>query len=256
MKTTYDNNKLPELSVFFPCYNEEGNLPVLLEHALKVIPTVASKYEIIIVNDGSTDNTVRIANIYAEKYPFIRVINQENQGYGGALNTGLHATKYKWVFFTDADLQFNISEIKTFIENSNDFDLIIGYRKERVEGFRRYIQALGMKTWNWMLLGFPLFIKDIDCAFKLIKKEVIDDVGPLMSKGNLVTSEFLLKAYKKNYAISQIGVTHYDRISGVSKCGGFNSIIKVIKESYMLLLTIETGNIKKYAYDTKLIHSN
>jgi glycosyltransferase involved in cell wall biosynthesis len=227
-------SKLTELSVVFPCYNEEENLPRLMESVLSVIPQYADKYEVIFVNDGSSDKTKEIAESFAGKYPFVRVVTQSNQGFGGALNTGFQSAKYKWVFYTDADLQFDLKEIEKFIPFAKDNDLVIGYRKKRAEGFKRWLFAKGMKIWNFLLLGFPLFIKDIDCAFKLINKKVIDDVGPLSSKGNLVSTEFLFSAYRMGYKMEQLGVNHYKRQFGVSKCGYVKDIVKVIKETFML----------------------
>lgn len=240
------SKKLNTLSVFFPCFNEEENLPVLLDSAIKVISNIANTFEVIVINDGSTDNTSKIAHEYASKFDFIRVIDQENQGYGGAVNTGFVVSKYEWVFFTDSDLQFDLEEIYTFVERAlyDDVDLVIGYRKKRAEGFVRKTLANGMKLYNRTLLGFPTIIKDIDCAFKLIKKDVVNDFMPLISKGNLVTTEFLLKSYKSGYKIDQIGVNHYNRVAGESTCGGFDSVVKVVIESFKLLLKLKAYNVK------------
>jgi glycosyltransferase involved in cell wall biosynthesis len=228
--------KLTELTIFFPCYNEEENLPNLMDKVLKVIPEVADKYEVLIVNDGSKDKTSAIAHDYANKYSFVRVIDQKNQGFGGALNAGLQNAKYSWVFYTDADLQFDLNDIYKFVDEASegDSDVVIGYRIKRAEGFKRAFFAKGMKVWNQVMLGFPMFIKDIDCAFKLIKKDVIVSVGPLNSKGNLVSSEFLLKAIKRDYKFAQIGVNHYNRAAGVSTCGGLKDIVKVLRETFAL----------------------
>ena len=196
---------------------------------------LAEKFEIIVVNDGSLDKTSQIAHSFAKKYPFVKVIDQKNQGYGGAVNTGFKASKYSLVFYTDSDLQFDIRELSKFVPYVKNYDLIIGYRKKRAEGLRRSIFASGMKIWNRIFLGFPIFIKDIDCAFKLIKKDVIRDVGELSCRGNLVSAEFLLKSYKLGYKFHQIGVTHYLRKAGVSTCGGLDDIVKVIKETFILI---------------------
>jgi glycosyltransferase involved in cell wall biosynthesis len=237
--------KLNELSFVFPCYNEEESLPKLINQVMSVAPSVAENYEIVLVNDGSKDNTSKIAHEYAVKYPFIKVIDQANQGFGGALNTGLQNATSEWVFYTDADLQFDINELKTFIPFTATSDLVIGFRMKRAEGFKRWLFAKGMKVWNSVLLGFPWFIQDIDCAFKLMKKEVIKDVGPLMSKGNLVSTEFLFSAYRLGYKIHQLGVNHYVREFGVSKCGGMKDIVKVIKETFALRTKLINKSVLK-----------
>lgn len=244
MKKAY---KLSSLSVFFPVFNEEKNLPKLLNKALKIVPTIANKYEILVINDGSTDRSKEIAKKFAKKHSFIKVINKRNEGgYGGPVIRGFKEAKYAWVFFTDSDLQFNLNELKKFVKAAKDpnYDLIIGYRKKRAEGFSRILTARGMKYWNFVFLGFPLFIKDIDCAFKLIKRDVIRDIMPLYSKSNLISSEFLLKAYKKGYRFNQIGVSHYLRTKGKSTCGGFDDIIKVIIDTFRLIKY--TPELKRY----------
>jgi glycosyltransferase involved in cell wall biosynthesis len=229
------HSKLKELTVFFPCYNEEANLPELIKQVMKVVPNLAEKYEILIVNDGSKDSTSAIAHAFESENPNIRVIDQENQGFGGALNTGLQNAKYEWVFYTDADLQFDINELYKFAEIVDDnIDMVIGYRIKRAEGAKRNIFAKGMKFWNHFTLGFPMTVKDIDCAFKLIRRDVIRSVGPLASRGNLVSSEFLLKSFRKGFICVQLGVNHYNRKAGTSNCGGVLDIVKVLRETFLL----------------------
>jgi glycosyltransferase involved in cell wall biosynthesis len=229
---------LNELSVFFPCYNEEDNIEQLLQKALTVVPKVAKTYEIVVINDGSKDATSEIAKRIAKKHKAIRVVDQKNSGgYGGAIKGGFNNINYEWAFFTDADLQFDLSELEKFVNavDPKTDDLIIGYRIKRAEGMKRFILAKGMKYISSVLLRYPLFIKDTDCAFKLIKKEVIDSVKPLYSNSNLITTEFLLKAYKKKYSFKQIGVNHYCRVAGISKCGGLEDVFKVIRDIMFLM---------------------
>lgn len=241
--------KLNELSVFFPCYNEEENLPKLMDSVLRIVPDVAEKYEIILINDGSKDKTSQIAHSYEAKYPFVRVIDQENQGYGGAVKMGLRAARFEWVFFSDSDLQLDLKDLYKFVKQAvtNNFDLVIGYRKNRAEGFRRAAMAKLLKVWGRVFFGFPLWIKDIDCAFKLIRRPVIENVGFLSSNGNLISTEFLFKAYKLGFRFNQIGVKHYKRVAGESTCGDFGDILQAVRETVILrsLLKKENRQFKK-----------
>src|SRR5581483_9287769 len=100
-----------ELSVFFPAYNEEGNIKNTILNAKKVLDKVAGRWEIIIVNDGSKDKTSEIAHKLEKEYKGVKVIDQENKGYGGALKTGLYDCQYDWISFTDSDGQFDFEEI-------------------------------------------------------------------------------------------------------------------------------------------------
>ena len=228
--------RLKELSVFFPLYNEERNVTPLVEEGLKVFPQVAKKFEIILVNDGSSDSTKKVAASLTNKYKQVRLVNQKNKGYGGAVKRGLKEAKYKWIFFSDGDLQFRLSEIKKFVPAAaaDKADLIIGYRRSRAEGAFRQLIADALKVWNKELLGFPVFIKDIDCAFKLIKREVVEDMGKLKSDGAMVTTEFLLKAHNRGYRFKQLGVTHFKRKYGASTGNDLKVIRRAVTDTFIL----------------------
>lgn len=227
--------KLKELSVFFPFYNEEKNIEKIIKQALKIIPTVANKFEIIIVNDGSTDKTRAIAEKLKKEYANIVLVNQENKGYGGAISTGFKTAQYEWVFFSDGDLQFDLSEILEFIQHTNTYDLVIGYRKKRAEGFKRDFITKLLKVWNKIFFNFPSEIKDIDCAFKLIKKDVLNKILPLSSMGGLVSTEMLLKCKKGKFKIKQLPVSHFKRNAGESTGDNTKVIKKAISETISLL---------------------
>ncbi|MFA6982074.1 MAG: glycosyltransferase family 2 protein [Patescibacteria group bacterium] len=226
--------KLKSLSVFFPCYNEEKNIELLVNTALKVIPDVADSFEVILVNDGSTDNTRQVAEKAAGENACVRVVNQENMGYGGAVKRGFAESRYEWVFFSDGDLQFDLSEISEFVAYTDDYDLIIGYRKKRAEGWKRTLIAKLLRAWNMVFLGFPLFVKDIDCAFKLIRKDVLNNIGVLQSDGAMMTTELLLKAYRANYRFKQIGVSHYPRKFGKQTGDNVKVIKRAIRDTFLL----------------------
>ncbi|PIR43267.1 cell wall biosynthesis glycosyltransferase [candidate division WWE3 bacterium CG10_big_fil_rev_8_21_14_0_10_32_10] len=226
--------KLSDLSVFFPLYNEEKNIKPLVKECIKVFPKIAENFEIILINDGSTDKTRDIAKQLEKKYKNVRLVSQRNKGYGGAVKRGFKEAKYKWVFFSDGDLQFDLSEVKKFIAYTKNFDLVIGYRKNRAEGTKRRVIAKMLKLWNLIFLGFPKNIKDIDCAFKLIKKDAIVSATPLLSNGAMLTTEFLLKSHKKGFKIKQIGVKHYKRKYGNSTGSNIAVILRAVRDTFIL----------------------
>jgi len=205
--------KLPSLSIFFPFYNEEANIVAQTKEALKIAPRFSQKWEIILVNDGSADKTGQIAQELAKKYPGVRAVSHpQNRGYGAAVKTGLKKSRYDWIFFSDGDRQFNLKELEKLVEKSDQADLVIGYRQKRADSFIRLANA---KLFNFLIrLLFGLKVKDVDCAFKLIKKEVVDNILPLKSDGALVSSELLIKAQKKGYKILEVPVSHYPRKAG------------------------------------------
>lgn len=209
-------------------------MPIVVSHILEFIPKIAKKYEILVVNDGSTDNTSVVAQRLAKRYKNILVIDQKNKGYGGALKAGIKASKYEWIFYTDSDLQFDLKDIFKFVYEANFNDVILGYRVNRAEGFRRLMIAELLRVWNRIFLGFPLYVKDIDCAFKLIRREVFEDVGDIISDGAMFSTEFLLRAYKLGYRFVQVGVSHYPRKNGRETGNKLNVIFRAISETFIL----------------------
>lgn len=228
--------QINELSVFFPVYNEAANVEKTVIAAKKVLAKLAKKWEIIIVNDGSADNSGEIAKSLAAKDKRIRLINhQRNKGYGAALASGFYGARYDWIAFTDADGQFDFSEISKFIEKQRqtEADLVIGYYLKRSVSFYR---IAGSKLWElaiWILFG--LKVRDIDCAFKMINKKVIKGIPKLESqRGPFVSSELLIKSKKAGFKISQVGVSHFPRTAG--KATGTN--YKVIISGFADLLKL------------------
>lgn len=238
-----EQTKLNSLSVVFPCFNEEKNLTKLIQTALKVVPTVAEKYELILVNDGSKDNTSKVAHKLSAKYDGIVVVDQENKGYGGALKAGFEKAKYDWVFFTDSDLQFDLKEITKVVKESTHSKLVIGYRTTRADGFKRALLAYMLKVWNFLFLQFPLYIRDIDCAFKLINKEVLNKVGVISSDGAMFSTEFLLKAYKAGYKPAQVGVSHYARKVGNPTGNNRKVILRAVRDTFRLIKTMKLQGV-------------
>ncbi len=239
-KIKEDLKKLSSLSIILPCYNEEKNIKTMVLAAENISKKIAKDFEILVINDGSTDKTEKIALKLSDKIKQLKVITQENQGYGGALKTGFKNTSKDWIFFTDADLQFNLNELLKFLSHTDNFDFIFGYRINRADGFYRLLIAKMLKIWNKLWLNFPLNIKDIDCAFKLMKRKSFESIGPIYSSGAMISTEFILKINKKGYKIKQIGVKHYPRIYGHSTGSNFKVIWKAIQDTFVLRKLLST----------------
>ena len=229
--------KVKELSVFFPAYNEEVALKETIEKADKILKKIAEEYEILIINDGSKDKTREIADQLAKENKRIRVIHHsQNRGYGAALKSGFYQAKYSWIVFTDADGQFDFSEITKFFETQEKTgaDLVIGYYLKRRVPFYRILAS----KYLWELPVFLLFglkVKDIDCGFKLIRKEVIKKIPKLEAeRGPFITTELLVKAKKAGFKITEIGVHHYPRKAGQAT----GASLKVIFSAYSDLIRL------------------
>lgn len=227
--------KLPELSIFFPFWNEEENVNTVVEKALEVAPTVAEKWEIILVDDGSSDKTLERAQALAKKHKDIRIISHfPNRGYGAALREGFSNSRYKYIVFTDGDGQFDFSEITKFAEKINEADLVIGYRKKRSDKslIKRLFLMTLLKIGDYIMFGISF--KDIDCGFKMFRRSAIDEIGALRSEGAMITTEILVKAVRKKLKIVQVGVEHFPREHGAQTGANVPVVIRAILESLII----------------------
>lgn len=231
------DTKLSELSIFFPAWNEAPNIASVVKKAAILAPTIAYKWEIIIVDDGSSDNSLAIANKLAKEIMQIRVISHPlNRGYGAALREGLLNARYAYVVFTDGDGQFDFSDVHALLEKIDEYDIVIGYRKRRNDAFSRQIFMNLLKVWDFILFGIRY--RDIDCGFKMFKKKAILALLPLRSEGAMITTEILTKAKLKGLTIAEVPVNHYSRKHGEQSGGNFFVIARAILESFILYLDI------------------
>jgi glycosyltransferase involved in cell wall biosynthesis len=227
------DRKLPELSIFFPFWNEEKNIERVVESAIPIAKSVAEKWEILIIDDGSRDKTLEKANKLAQKHKNIKVISHSpNRGYGAALQEGFKNSKYDYVVFTDGDGQFDFSEVSRFIEKIDKNDIVIGFRQKRQDHFQRTILMTLLKMWDWLFFRF--YFKDIDCGFKMFTKKAVNEIMPLRSEGAMITTEILAKAKKKKLKIDQVGVTHYPRQYGLQSGANFAVVMRAVFETFIL----------------------
>lgn len=234
--------KLPELSIFFPFWNEEENIESVVKKGIDVANRVASRWEIIIVDDGSSDNTLQKARKLADLDKRISVVSHiPNRGYGAALKEGLSHSKYKYVVFTDGDGQFDFSEVTEFVGYIEKFDMVIGYRKKRQDNHIRHILMYLLKIWDFVF--FTFYFKDIDCGFKMFKKTTIDQIMPLRSEGAMITTEILAKAKRKKLKIKEVKVNHYPREHGAQSGANIQVVVRAVLESLILWLDIHNGRV-------------
>lgn len=236
--------KLPELSVFFPFWNEEKNIEKVVLDAISVARENATNYEIIMVDDGSIDKTGQIGARLAKSNHNLRLITlSPNRGYGAALRAGFENSKYKYVVFSDGDGQFDFSEASKFTEEIEKFDMVIGYRKKRRDHalFKRLLLMNMLRVWDYFLFGFAF--KDIDCGFKMFKRSAVLDIMPLRSEGAMITTEILAKAVRKKLKIQQVEVNHYQRQFGKQTGANFPVIVRALLESLILWYDIHNGRI-------------
>ncbi len=225
-------SRLPSLTIFFPCYNEEANVERTTLAALEAGRQFTDDLEVIIVNDGSRDRTAEIADRLAAAHPQVRAVhNNPNLGYGGALQRGFREATREWIFYTDGDGQFDFREIAVLLPLLDRFDIVSAYRLNRQDPRLRKLNA-----WCWTMLVNVLFglrLRDIDCAIKLYPRKLFDQIE-MWSMGALIDTEVLAKARLLGYRIGQTGVHHYPRTAGSQTGANLRVILRAFKELFKL----------------------
>ncbi len=221
----------PSISAFFPAYNEEANIGELCLKTAKVLRAVAGEWEVIAVDDGSRDRTAAVVTALHRRERRIRVVSHpSNRGYGAAVRTGFDAARLDWIFFTDGDGQFDVAEIDRLLPLMESNDLVVGFRIKRADPLQRRLNA-----WAWGSLVRFLFglkgVRDIDCAFKIVRRSVFDTFR-LETNGAMISTELLVKARKNGFRIAEVGVDHYPRRAGVQSGAKLRVIARAFRELF------------------------
>ena len=218
------------ISVFLPCFNEQDNVGPLVNKIINVLESIEADFEVIIVNDGSRDSTSEVAEKIACSDGRVKVVNHKtNLGYGSALRSGFKSSTKHLVFFTDGDGQFDISEVVPLLNLMREYDVVTCYRINRQDNFMRRLN--GFFWTSLVCFLFRIKIRDIDCAFKLFKRSIFDNIE-LESTGALIDTEILVRAHRKGYKITQTGVHHYPRIAGSQTGAKLRVIFRAFKELF------------------------
>jgi len=219
---------MPSLSIILPAYNEEANVESAVEKVSTVAQQLGMDYEIILVNDGSTDRTGEIGRELAQRIPNFRLVEHSpNRGYGGSLKAGFAAATKELIAFAPADNQFVFSEISRLLERLDEADIVSGYRADRQDNIVRKFFAFGWNTLMRLLFGY--LCRDVDCGFKLFRRDILEHVT-IVSDGAMVDTEFLFKARARGYRIADVPVTHLPRLAGESTGGNVKVIARAFRD--------------------------
>ena len=230
---------MSSLSVALPAYDEEPNIGPMIEDVIRVVaPLTDGDFEVIVVDDGSHDATTGRVREMAVRHPQVRLIEHKvNQGYGAAVYDGIINATREWVFFTDADRQFVLEDLPSFWEQRETADLVIGYRSPRRDSFIRRLNGFG---WTWLTnLLFGYLSQDVDCAFKLFRREVVQTVGPrIESFGATFSAEFLVRAKRAGFTSRELPVRHLPRQVGSQTGARLYVIVRAFRELFRLRLKL------------------
>lgn len=207
----------PSISIFFPCYNDAGTIGAMVIRALQTVREITDDYEIIVVNDGSSDDSPQILSELSCILPrTFRIVNHaKNSGYGGVLRAGIAACTKEWIFYTDGDAQYDARELKLLADRiSDDVDLINGWKIQRHDPAHRIV--IGLLYQYFVKALFGLKIRDVDCDFRLMRRAIFD-VVKLESNTGTITFELVKKAQDAGYRFTEVPVHHYYRQYGESQ---------------------------------------
>lgn len=218
-----------DLTIVLPAYNEEESLPEALEQCVELIGQMPElDVEVVVVDDGSSDGTAAMLKESSITRPWLRVIHHPvNKGYGAAIKTGFAAANGRFVFYTDADNQFDIVELREILPLIEGADLVAGFRVYRFDPLTRLVVSWVYNRLVRVLFRVP--VRDVDCSFKLMRRERLDRLV-LISDDFFIDTEIVARARKWNWRIKEVGVRHYPRRKGKTtvRAGDIPRTLRVI----------------------------
>ena len=232
-----ESHRAPGISVFFPAFNDEGSIARMVEDALALLPTLTDDYEVVVVNDGSSDGTSTVLDALAARQPRVRVIHHRaNQGYGAALRTGFRESGKELIFYTDGDGQYDVRELaRLFPLLTDEVDVVNGYKVKRADRRRRVI--LGAVYNRLARLFFRLPIRDVDCDFRLVRRRAIGRIE-LTSSSGVVCAEMVRKLHAAGCRFAEAPVGHYPRAHGESQFFTFRRVARTAFDFFALWLKL------------------
>lgn len=237
---------MPGLSVFFPAYNDAGTIASLVITAVQVAATLTPDFEVIVVNDGSQDDTPRILDELARVYPDrVRVVHHAgNRGYGGALRSGFSTAAKDFIFYTDGDGQYDPTEMTVLWDRMTDgVDWVNGWKISRADPLHRIV--IGRIYHHAVKLLFGLKVRDVDCDFRLMRRAIFDVVH-LEKNSGVICLEMMKKFQDAGFRVAETPVHHYHRAHGKSQFFNFPRIFRTAIDVMKLwwVLVVRRAHLK------------
>ncbi len=221
------------ISVFFPAFNDAATIAEMVTEALAVLPTITDDYEVLVVDDGSTDATASVLDELVRRWPHVRVIRHaHNRGYGAALRSGFrHATK-ELVFYTDGDAQYDVRELaRLIVPMTDEVDVVNGYKRKRADARHRVVLGEIYKRMARWLFGLP--VRDVDCDFRLLRRAALERIN-LVSASGVVCAEMIYKLHEAGCRFAEVEVHHYPRRHGHSQFFTFRRVVRTAVDFFVL----------------------
>lgn len=228
--------KKPHISLFFPVYNDEKTVRRVTLKSLKVLSELADNYEVIIINDGSPDDSGVIADGLSKEFPEVRVIHHEqNKGYGAAIKTGLSNAKFDWILFTDGDDEYDVFDLYKFIKLLDHYKLIITFRYVRLYSNRRvFISRVYNAIFRFL---FKTQFRDISTGLRMIHRDVVESID-LVSNSPFIGAELTVKTMLKGFPVGEVGIQTFPREFGQGASTSFKNIKATVVDMLSIRRTI------------------
>jgi glycosyltransferase involved in cell wall biosynthesis len=227
-----------KLSITLPCYNEEGTVQSTIADITGWLDSEGIDGEIVAVDDGSSDRTGELLEALAEVEPRLRVLaHPRNLGYGAAVRSGLDASRGDWIAFMDSDGQFRAVDFGRLLAESRAADVVVGRRRERADAWHRKLNARCFQTVCRIVFGVR--VNDIDCAMKLIRRELWSSIRPRLTTGALFNLELFARIRRHEIAWRQVDVRHYPRRLGSQTGASPAVILRAARELLVLRLRLQ-----------------
>jgi glycosyltransferase involved in cell wall biosynthesis len=204
------------VSAFFPCYNDEHAIAGMVRDVRSALVDRVDDFEIIVIDDGSTDGSLAVLHRLADEVPELRIIEHPaNRGYGGALQSGFAAATKQWIFYTDGDAQYDAGEIVRCLDlATDDVDVVQGFKVGRGDAW--YRRLIGRCYHHTVKLLFGLPVRDTDCDFRLIRASVMEPIE-LTSTSGVICVELMHALTRADARFVEVGVSHHWRPHGRSQ---------------------------------------
>lgn len=238
MSLTEPSKSPLSISCFFPCYNDAPTIKSMVVLAMDVCKKYTDHYEVIVIDDGSSDGSRDILRAMEQEFPgrFRTVLHEHNRGYGGALKSGFAAARYDWIFYTDGDMQYDVMELPRLLDRISDqVDYVQGFKIKRQDPLIRII--LGQIYQRLMKVMFRLKIRDVDCDFRILRREVIQSIF-LKHNSGVICVEMMAKLNLINARFAEVGVTHRFRMYGQSQFFNFSRVARTAYHAFRLWIKL------------------
>jgi glycosyltransferase involved in cell wall biosynthesis len=226
------NKDKPDISLFFPVYNDETTVRTVALRAIELLEEVADKYEIIIVNDGSPDSSGVIADALAAEWAQISVIHHpQNKGYGAAMQTGIAASQYEIICMIDGDNEYDVFDLKKMLAVKDFYMLVIAFRYKKLYSTKRMFISF---VYNWVLrLVFKSPFRDISTGIRLINRTVVNEIE-LTSNSPFIGAELTLKSMLRGFPVGEVGIQTFPRDFGQGSATSFKNIMGTISDIWRI----------------------